>query len=237
MNYIQPTDVLRPIVNRTRLFTATNASITWSVTRPLFKGNVYTLDDSLYAEYAKILEQGSLPITFETETLQEQTASTSTEIFTTIVRNVSKLDRRYISFSNATQKGYVGGYGEVLKESNFMYHPLAHVTNNLGYYDPEHDLSASLMIRNQVVPSQEIQGVREAYAHLMHCADKPILVRAEEYRSHAFMSGFNLQKLESAFYTGTNLKNNSKMAVKIKVMEGSTLYSGAGKTAERMCIC
>ena len=85
-----------------------------------------------------------------------------------------------------------------------MYHPLARVTNDLGYYDPEHDLSASLIIRNQVIPSQEIQGVREAYAHLMHCADKPISVRAEDYRSHAFMYGFNLQKIESAFYTGTN---------------------------------
>ena len=228
------TDVLKPIVNRTGLFTATNTSIQWSVTKPLFKGNVYTLDDSLYAEYAKLLETGSLPITFETETLQEQTASTTTEIFTTIVRNVSKLNKLFISFSNATQKGYVGGYGELLKPYNFMYHPLAHVTNDLGYYDPEHDLSASLVIGNQVIPSQEIQGVREAYAHLMHCADKPMLVRAEDYRSHAFMYGFNLQKLESANYTGMNLKNNSNMVVKIKALEGSTLYSAPGKMAERI---
>ena len=67
-----------------------------------------------------------------------------------------------------------------------MYHPLAHITNDKGYYDPEHDLSASLIIGNQVIPSQEIQGIRESYAHLMHCADKPILVSAEEYRSQNF---------------------------------------------------
>ena len=103
------TDVLKPIVNRTGLFTDANTSITWSVTKPLFKGNVYTIDDSLYAEYAKILETGSLPITFETETMQEQTASTSTEIFTTIVRNVSKLNKLFISFSNTTPKIYTGG--------------------------------------------------------------------------------------------------------------------------------
>ena len=109
------TDVLKPIVNRSGLFTATNTSITWSVTTPLFKGNAYTLDDSLYAEYAKILEQGSLPITFETETLQEQTASTSTEIFTTMLRNVSKLHKLFISFSNTTPKIYTGWYGELLK--------------------------------------------------------------------------------------------------------------------------
>ena len=101
-------DVLKPIVNRTGLFTAANTSITWSVTKPLFKGNVYTLDDSLYAEYAKVLEQGSLPITFETETLQEQTASTSTEVITTIVRNVSKLNKQCISFSITTPKIYTG---------------------------------------------------------------------------------------------------------------------------------
>ena len=68
----------------------------------------------------------------------------------------------------------------------------------------------------------------------MHCADKPMLVSAEDYRSHASLYGFNLQKLESAFYTGLNLKNNSNMVVKIKAMEGSTLYSGAGKMAERI---
>ena len=115
------TNVLKPIVNRTGLSPATNTSITWSVTKPLFKGNVYTLDDSLYTEYAKILEQGSLPITFETETLQEQTASTSTEIFTTIVRNVSRLNKLFVSFSNTTPKAYTGGYGELLKEYQRMY--------------------------------------------------------------------------------------------------------------------
>ena len=218
------TDVLKPIVNRTGLFTDTNTSIEWSVTKPLFKGNVYTIDDSLYAEYSKILETGSLPITFETETLQEQTASTSTEIFTTIVRNVSKLNKLFISFSNTTPKIYTGGYGELLKEYLRMYHPLGVVSLDKGFYDPEYDLSASLITGNQVIPSQEIQGVREAYVHLMHCADKPMLVSAEDYRSHAFMFGFNLQKLESANYTGMNLKNNSNMVVKIKALDGSTLY-------------
>ena len=66
--------------------------------QPLFKGNVYTVGDSLYTEDAKILETGWLPIAFETETMQEQTASTSSEIFTTIVRNVSKLNKLFISF-------------------------------------------------------------------------------------------------------------------------------------------
>ena len=75
----------------TSLITATHTSNSWSIKKPVFKANVYSLDESLYAEYAQILETGSLPITFETETMQEQTTSASTEIFTTIVRNVSKL--------------------------------------------------------------------------------------------------------------------------------------------------
>ena len=62
--------------------------------KPVIKAaGVYSLDDSLYAEYAKILETGSLPITFENETMQEQTTSSETEIFTTIVRNVSKQNK------------------------------------------------------------------------------------------------------------------------------------------------
>ena len=92
-----------------------------------------------------------------------------------------------------------------------MYHPLGVVSLDQGFYDPEYDLSASLIRGNQVIPSQEIQGVREAYVHLMHCADKPMLVSAEDYRSHAFMFGFNLQKLESANYTGMNLKNITRI--------------------------
>ena len=36
---------------------------------------------------------------------------------------------------------------------------------------------------------------------------------------------------------GMNLKNNSIMVVKVKAMEGSTLYSGAGKMGERDFIC
>ena len=67
----------------------------------------------------------------------------------------------------------------------------------------------------------------------MHCADKPMLVSAEDYRSHAFMFGFNLQKLESANYTGMNLKNNSNMVVKIKAMDSSTLYNN-NYMAERL---
>ena len=92
-----------------------------------------------------------------------------------------------------------------------------------------------MIIGNQVIPSQEIQGVREAYAHLMHCADKPILVRVEDYRSHVFMYGFNLQELESADYTGMNLAHNSIMVVKIKALSGSTLYTES-KMAERLYI-
>ena len=223
-------DATLPIIAQgaTADFTATNTSNSWAIKKPVIKATgVYSIDDSLYAEYSNILETGSLPITFETETMQEQTTSASTEIFTTIVRNVSKLNKIYISFSNTTSTGYVGGFGEILKEYNSLYHPLAHQGSavDVGYYDPTYDLTASLVIGNQVIPSQEIQGVREAYVHLMHCADNPLLVRSEDYKTQAFMFGFNLQKLESAAYTGLNSKNNSNLVVKIRPLDGSTLYS------------
>ena len=82
-----------------------------------------------------------------------------------------------------------------------MYHPLGVVSLDKGLYDPEYDLSAHPESRNP-----KGKKVREAYVHLMHCADKPMLVSAEDYRSHAFMFGFKLQKLEAAAYTGMNLK-------------------------------
>ena len=182
-------DAKLPIIAQgdTSVFTATNTSNSWAIKKPVFKANVYSLDDSLYAENAKILETGSLPITFETETMQEQTTSSETEIFTTIVGNVFKLNKIFIPLSNTTSKGYVGGFGEILKEYNSLYHPLAHQGSavDVGYYDPTYDLTASLVIGHQVVPSQEIQGVREAYVHLMHCADNPLLDRSEDYKTQA----------------------------------------------------
>ena len=150
-------------------FMATNTSSSWAIKKPVFKANVYSVDDSFYAEYAKILETGSLPITFETETMQERTASASTEIFTTIVRNVSKLNKMLISFSNTTSKGYVGGFGEILKEYNSLYHPLAHQGSavDVGYYDPIYDLTASLVIGNQVIRWLEARTIK--HKHL--CSD------------------------------------------------------------------
>ena len=204
-------------------FTATNTSSSWAIKKQVFKANVYSLDDSLYAEYAKILETGSLPITFQNETMQEQTTSKSSEIFTTIVRNVSKLNTICISFSNTSDKGYVGSFGPILKEYNLPYHPLSQQGDKVdsGYQDPIYGLTASLVIGNQVIPSQEIQFVREACVHLMHCADNPLLVRSEDYKPQAFMFGFNLQKLESAAYSGLNFKNNSNMVIKIRPLDGA----------------
>ena len=60
-----------------------------------------------------------------------------------------------------------------------------------------------------------------------------MLIGAEDYRSHAFMYGFNLQKIESASYTGMNLNNKSNMVGKIKAMENSTLYTDS-KMGERL---
>ena len=117
--------------------------------------------------------------------MQEQTASKSSEIFTTIVRNVSKLNKIYISFSNTSDKGYVGSFEPILKEYNSLYYPLSQKGGKVdsGYYNPIYDLTASLVIGNQVIPSQQIQGVREAYVYLMHCADNPLLVKSEDYKT------------------------------------------------------
>ena len=40
-----------------------------------------------------------------------------------------------------------------------------------------------------------------------------------------FLRGFNLKKLNSANYTGLNLKNNSNMVVRVKPLYGTDLYT------------
>ena len=91
----------------------------------------------------------------------------------------------FFSCSNTTSKGYVGGFGEILKEYNSLYHPLAHQGSavDVGYFDPIYDLTASLVIDN-------------------HCWLEARTIKHK------------LQKLEPAAYAGLNLKNNSNMIVK-----------------------
>ena len=45
------------------------------------------------------------------------------------------------------------------------------------------------------------------------------------YRTNSFLAGFNLKKLNSANYTGLNLKNNSNMVVRVKPMYGTRLFT------------
>ena len=45
------------------------------------------------------------------------------------------------------------------------------------------------------------------------------------YRTNSFLAGVNLKKLNSANYTGLNLKNNSNMVVRVKPLYGTDLYA------------
>ena len=92
-------DPLEPIaVPNVGDFTTANTSSLWNIEAPIITADVHRLDDGLFAEYAEILEKQSLPITFNSVSIQAQTTSRSTDIFTTIVRNVSKADNIFISF-------------------------------------------------------------------------------------------------------------------------------------------
>ena len=117
-------------------FANTNTSSVWNIEAPIITADVHRLDDRLFAEYAEILEKQSLPITFNSVSIQTQTTSRSTDIFTTIVRNVSKADNIFISFYSPV--GYKGGFGEVLKPHNLLYHPLSFqntVSTNRPYFE------------------------------------------------------------------------------------------------------
>ena len=91
-------DATEPLVNQSGEFTVANTSFLWNIEQPFITCDVHRLDDGLFAEYAEILEKQSLPITFNSVSVQTQTTSRSTDIFTTIVRNVSKADNIFISF-------------------------------------------------------------------------------------------------------------------------------------------
>ena len=91
-------DANEPLVNLSGDFTTTNTSFLWNIEQPIITCDIHRLDDGLFAEYAEILEKQSFPITFNSVSVQTQTTSRSTDIFTTIVRNVSKADNIFISF-------------------------------------------------------------------------------------------------------------------------------------------
>ena len=218
-------DPLEPLVLQSGEFTTVNTSYLWSIEQPLITADIHRLDDGLFAEYAEILEKQSLPITFNSVSVQTQTISRNTDIFTTIVRNVSKADNIFISFYS--NFGYKGGFGELLKPHNLLDHPLSYgsgVHTRQQYYE-DLDLSFQLSIGNTVIPEMPTMGVAENYKHLQETRNNHVSIKPHMYRTNSFLAGFNLKKLNSANYTGLNLKNNSSMVVRVRPLNGTKLYT------------
>ena len=219
-------DPLEPIVVTTYGdFTTANTSTTWSIEQPVMTADVHRLDDGLFAEYAEILEKQSLPITFNSVSVQTQTISRNRDIFTTIVRNVSKADNIFISFY--ALRAYQGGFGEVLKPHNLLYHPLGwqnQVSVTQQYYE-DLDLSFQLSIGNTAIPEMPTMGITDNYKHLQETRNNHVSIKPHLYRTNSFLAGFNLKKLNSANYTGLNLKNNSSMVVRVKPLTGTRPYT------------
>ena len=187
-------DPLEPIVRPTiGDFTTTNTSATWSIEAPLITADVHRLDDGLFAEYAVILEKQSLPITFNSVSVQTQTTSPTTDIFTTIVRNVSKADNIFISFY--ALRAYQGGFGEVLRPHNLLYHPLGwetstHITQE---YHRDLDLQFQLSIGNMVIPEMPTSGIADNYKHLQETRNNHVSIKPHMYRTNSFLAGFCLK--------------------------------------------
>ena len=154
-----------------------------------------------------------------------QTTSRNTDIFTTIVRNVSKADNIFIFFYS--NFGYKGGSQEVLKPHNLLYHPLSWEsgTSIAQRYYKNIDLSFQLSIGNTVIPEMPTMGVADNYKHLQETRNNHVSIKPHMYRTNSFLAGFNLKKLNSANYTGLNLKNNSNMVVRVKPLYGTDLYT------------
>ena len=218
-------DANEHLVNLSGDFTTTNTSFLWNIEQPIITCDIHRLDDGLFAEHAEILEKQSLPITFNSVSVQTQTTSRSTDIFTTIVRNVSKADNIFISFYS--NFGYKGGFQEVLKPHNLLYHPLSWEsgTSIAQRYYENIDLSFQLSIGNTVIPEMPTMEVADNYKHLQETRNNHVSIKPHMYRTNSFLAGFNLKKLNSANYTGLNLKNNSNMVVRVKPLYGTDLYT------------
>ena len=128
------------------------------------------------------------------------------------------------SFSFYSPVGYKGGFGEVLKPHNLLYHPLSFqpsVSSSQSYFE-DIDLQFQLSIGNTVIPEMPTLGVQDNYKHLQETRNNHVSIKPHMYRTNSFLAGFNLKKLNSANYTGLNLKNNSNMVVRIKPLYGTT---------------
>ena len=68
-------------------------------------------------------------------------------------------------------------------------------------------------------------GITDNYKHLHETRNNHISTKPHMYRTNSFLAGFNLKKLNSANYTGLNLKNNSSMVVRVKPLNGTRLYT------------
>ena len=235
-------DPLEPIVDLNTIglnntFTTANTSQIWTIEQPIITADIHRLDDGLFAEYAEILEKQSLPITFNSVSVQTQTLNQSTDIFTTIVRNVSKADNLFISFYS--DKGYKGNFKGLLKQHNLLYHPISYdALHVIGQnYREDLDLSFQLSIGNTVIPEMPTMGVMDNYKHLQETRNNHVSIKPHMYKTNSFLAGFNLKKLNSANYTGLNLKNNSNMVVRVKPLYGTDLYTtNSGLMPQKMYI-
>ena len=128
--------------------------------------------------------------------------------------------------------GNQGGFLEVLKAHNLLYHPLAweSETHNRQDHYEDLDLFFQLSIGNTVIPEMPTMGVCDNYKHLQETRNNHVSIKPQMYRTNSFLAGFNLKKLNSANYTGLNLKNNSNMVVRVKPLYGTKPYTENNRT-------
>ncbi len=117
------------IIGQTAPFVAADTSITWSITNPILKCDVCTLDNAVDNQIADhILSGKPLPINYKTYIGQYQTLSTTTlNAHVAIARAVSRLNAIFISFnygdSAATSTFRTNNL--FLKDFNTFYHPMS----------------------------------------------------------------------------------------------------------------
>ena len=112
--------------------------------------------------------------------------------------------------------------GECRKDFNDFYHP----SGDWAEIFQDKELEIQVQIGSKMYPEMPIRSHQEAFYQLTKClginnsAFHGVDILPLEYRSHAFITAMDLEKILEAGFTGINTKAGDLMTVKVKQSQG-----------------
>ena len=210
-------------------FAQSNSSNNWLISQVQIKCDLVTLDNGLENEYVAHLVSGkSLPINYDTYISQMQTIA-DYNYSCNITRSLTRLKSVFVTFdgegTGETGPGVLPLTGsEFRKPFNDFYHP----SGDYLVQRQDKEIEFQMQIGSKCYPEMPIRSVQEAFSQLTKClginnsAFHGVDIIPQEYRSHVFIIGIDLEKILEAGFTGINTKAGDLMVVKVKQNSGIT---------------